>query len=45
MAKPGRKFVGKSSVLELMTPPGNHKLEIFADTETFYETRGIKPWE
>lgn len=35
--------IGATEYMELNKPP-NLKLEVFADTETFYKTNGVEPW-
>lgn len=36
--------VGDTDQMELKSPRGHLKVEIFADTETYYHTNGVEPW-
>lgn len=45
LAEESSKQIGTSNLFELCVPKGYKKLEIFADTETFFDLGGIKPWE
>lgn len=40
-----RRKIGGTDHPELMNIPGNKKIFVFADTETFYQTNGIEPWK
>lgn len=44
LGRPSTRKVGSSNVNELCAPAGYPKLEVFADTETYYETLGLEPW-
>lgn len=37
------KRIGGTEFMELQKP-SNLKLEVYADTETFYMTNGVEPW-
>lgn len=38
-----KKKIGGTDKPELMNIPGNKKIYVYADTETFYLTNGMKP--
>lgn len=35
--------IGNTDHPELMNIPGNKKLFVYADTETYYDTNGVEP--
>lgn len=47
LAEESRKFIGTSGLHELRVPSGYNKIEVFADTETYFDLNNglIKPWE
>lgn len=40
-----KKRVGSLDIMERQPPTGNGRIAVYADTETWYVTYGLKPWE